>query len=371
MHVGVPKEIKNHEYRAGLSPASVKELTSRGHKVTIETNLGVGIGANDDEYVSAGAKVAKTAKEIFDAADMIVKVKEPQAVECAMLRPNQILFTFLHLAPDPEQTNALIKSGCSAIAYETVQTADGRLPLLTPMSEVAGRLSVQVGAHYLEKAQGGRGVLLGGVPGVPPAHVLIIGAGIAGGNALQMAIGMNARVTVLDKNLNRLRDLDTFYGGRIECAYAGAGELDRLLPKADLVIGAVLVPGAEAPKLVKRKDLKLMKAGSVMVDIAIDQGGCFETSRPTTHDNPIYTEEGIIHYCVTNMPGAVPRTSSFALSNATLPYTIALADHGLNALKKDPSLLAGLNVHQGKLTNHAVAEAQKLSALQPLDAIAA
>lgn len=369
MHIGVPKEIKNHEYRAGLTANSVKELTSRGHAVTIETNLGVGVGISDDEYVSAGAKVAKTAKEIFASADMIVKVKEPQPSECAMLRPGQILFTFLHLAPDPEQTQALLKSGCSAIAYETVQNADGRLPLLTPMSEVAGRLSIQVGAHYLEKEHGGRGILLGGVPGVPPAHILIIGAGISGSNALEMAVGMGARVSVLDKNLNRLREIEYLYGGRVETLYASAASLEHTLPQADLVIGAVLVPGAAAPKLVKRADLKKMKQGSVMVDIAIDQGGCFETSRPTTHDNPVFVEEGVIHYCVTNMPGAVPRTSSFALNNVTLPYAVALADHGLDALKKDPSLAAGLNVHAGRLTNAAVAQEQSLAFIAPLEAI--
>ncbi len=371
MHIGVPKEIKNHEYRAGLTPGSVKTLTERGHQVTIEAGLGEGVGIGDDEYISAGAKIVKTAKEVFAATDMIIKVKEPQPNECAMLRPGQILFTFLHLAPDIAQTNALLKSGCSAIAYETVQTHDGRLPLLTPMSEVAGRLSIQIGAHYLEKEHGGRGILLGGVPGVSAADVLIIGAGIAGSNALQMAVGMGARVAVLDKNPQRLRDIDAIYNGRVDCVYAHSNALQARLATADLVIGAVLVPGAAAPKLVTRADLKTMKPGAVLVDIAIDQGGCFETSRATSHDDPIYIEEDIIHYCVTNMPGAVPRTSSFALNNVTLPYAIALADHGIHALRKDPSLLLGLNVHAGKLTNAAVAEAQKINFLQPLDAIAA
>ncbi len=369
MHIGVPKEIKNHEYRAGLTASSVKELTSRGHNVTVETSLGVGVGISDDEYVSAGAKVAASAKDIFASADMIIKVKEPQPQECAMLRPKQILFTFLHLAPDPEQTDALLKSGCSAIAYETVQTADGRLPLLTPMSEVAGRLSIQVGAHYLEREHGGRGILLGGVPGVAPADILVIGAGVSGSNAMHMAVGMGARVSVLDKNLNRLREIDQIYQGRVETLYANAGTLEYKLSYADLVIGAVLVPGAAAPKLVTRKQLGLMKQGSVMVDIAIDQGGCFETSKPTTHDNPVYTVDGIVHYCVTNMPGAVPRTSSFALNNVTLPYAVALADHGLDALKKDPALAAGLNVHAGKLTNAAVAEAQDKKYIEPLKAM--
>ena len=369
MHIGVPKEIKNHEYRAGLTANSVKELTQRGHQVTVETNLGIGVGILDDEYVSAGAKIAKTAKEIFASTDMIIKVKEPQPQECAMLRSGQILFTFLHLAPDPVQTQALLKSGCSAIAYETVQTADGKLPLLTPMSEVAGRLSIQVGAHYLEREHGGRGILLGGVPGVAPADILIIGAGVSGSNAMQMAVGMGARVSVLDKNLSRLREIDQVYQGRVETLYASAAGLEYKLTYADLVIGAVLVPGAAAPKLVTRKHLPLMKPGSVMVDIAIDQGGCFETSRPTTHDNPVFTEGGVVHYCVTNMPGAVPRTSSFALNNATLPYALALADRGIHALRTDTALAAGLNIHAGKLTNAAVADAQGLKAILPLEAI--
>jgi alanine dehydrogenase len=276
----------------------------------------------------------------------------------------------LHLAPDLVQTQALMKSGCSAIAYETVQTADGRLPLLTPMSEVAGRLAVQVGAHYLEKSMGGRGILLGGVPGVAAADILIIGAGIAGTNAMQIAVGMGAHVSILDKNMNRLREIDQEYHGRVETVYSSTGALEHRLRHADLVIGAVLIPGAAAPKLVKRQHLKLMKPGAVMVDIAIDQGGCFESSRPTTHQDPIYIEDGIIHYCVTNMPGAVPRTSSFALNNVTLPYAIALANHGLGALRTDASLAAGLNVHQGKLTNAAVAEAQGVGFTSPLDAIA-
>lgn len=370
MHIGVPKEIKNHEYRAGLVASSVKELVQRGHRVTVEKNLGIGVGITDDEYVSAGAEIAPAAAAIFASADMIIKVKEPQPQECAMLRPGQILFTFLHLAPDEAQTTALLKSGCSAIAYETVQTADGRLPLLTPMSEVAGRLSIQVGAHYLEKAQGGRGVLLGGVPGVAPADILIIGAGVSGANALQMAAGMGARVAVLDKSLARLREIEAIYGGRVETLYSNAATLEYKLSYADLVIGAVLIPGAAAPKLVTKKHLSLMKPGAVMVDIAIDQGGCFETSRPTTHDNPVFVEDSIIYYCVTNMPGAVPRTSSFALNNVTLPYAVALADRGIHALRTDASLAAGLNVHAGKLTNAAVAEAQGLKSISPLDAIA-
>ena len=370
MHIGVPKEIKNHEYRAGVVPSTVKELVHHGHSVFIETGLGAGVGISDDEYRNAGATIVQTAKKVFDTADMIIKVKEPQASEYGLLRKGQILFTYLHLAPDPEQTKALLKSGCTGIAYETVQTADGKLPLLSPMSEVAGRLAIQVGAHYLEKTQGGRGILLGGVPGVAPADVLILGAGMAGSNALHIAVGSGARVAVLDKNMNRLREIDVQYHGRVETLYSSTGNLEHKLARADLVVGAVLIPGATAPKLVKKQHLKLMKPGSVLVDIAIDQGGCFETSRPTTHQDPVFTVDGIIHYCVTNMPGAVPRTSSFALTNATLPYALALANDGLAALKKDSSLLAGLNVHHGKLTNAAVAEAQGIPFTQPLQAIA-
>ena len=358
MHIGVPKEIKVHEYRVGLVPAGVRELTQAGHKVTVETGAGQGIGFRDADYVAAGAGIAGTAAEVFGAAEMIVKVKEPQLPECAMLRPGQLLFTYLHLAPDPAQAEALLKSGATAIAYETVTARDGSLPLLTPMSEVAGRMSVQVGAASLQKANGGLGVLLGGVPGVAPARVVILGGGVAGSHAAQMALGLGADVTVVDRSVPRLRELSAQFGPSLRTVYSTAEAIEQLVTEAELVIGAVLIPGAAAPRLVTRAMLGRMKQGSVLVDIAIDQGGCFETSKPTTHAEPTYVVDGVIHYCVANMPGAVPRTSTFALTNATLPYVRALADLGWQAaLRKDPGLAAGLNVHAGEITHDAVARA--------------
>jgi len=358
MRVGVPKEIKNHEYRVGLTPASVAELVACGHEVIVETSAGTGIDFSDQDYVDAGARIARDAAETFASADMIVKVKEPQAQEIALLEPRHTLFTYLHLAPDPEQTQGLIKSGATCIAYETVTARDGSLPLLRPMSEVAGRMSVQVGAHYLEKEQGGRGVLLGGVPGVAPARVAIIGGGVSGVNAAQMAVGMRADVTIYDISNARLAELDMFFGSQIKTAYASKAAIARAVAKSELVIGAVLVPGAAAPKLVTREMLKTMKRGSVLVDIAIDQGGCFETSRPTTHQDPVYEVEGVIHYCVANMPGAVARTSAFALNNATLPFVLKIANQGAEAaMKSDPHLAEGLNVSSGKVRHQAVAEA--------------
>ncbi len=358
MRVGVPKEIKNNEFRVGLTPASVAELTSAGHEVVVETNAGSGIDFGDDHYVAAGARIAATAAEVFAAADMIVKVKEPQAQEIAMLEPRHLLFTYLHLAPDPEQARGLMNSGATCIAYETVTANDRSLPLLKPMSEVAGRMSVQVGAHYLEKEQGGRGVLLGGVPGVAPATVTILGGGVSGVNAAQMAVGMRADVTIYDISNTRLAELDMFFGSQIKTAYASRDAIARAVAKSELVIGAVLVPGAAAPKLVTRDMLKTMKRGSVLVDIAIDQGGCFETSRATTHQDPVYEVEGVIHYCVANMPGAVARTSAFALNNATLPFVLKLANLGAGAaMQADRHLANGLNVMGGKIRHEAVAEA--------------
>jgi len=358
MRVGVPKEIKNHEYRVGLTPASVAELTAAGHEVIVETQAGTGIDFSDRDYVAAGARIAATAADTFAAADMVVKVKEPQAQEIALLEPRHTLFTYLHLAPDPQQTQGLIKSGATCIAYETVTANDRSLPLLKPMSEVAGRMSVQVGAHYLEKEQGGRGVLLGGVPGVAPARVAILGGGVSGVNAAQMAVGMRADVTIYDISNGRLAELDMFFGSQIKTAYASKSAIARAVAKSELVIGAVLVPGAAAPKLVTRDMLKTMKRGSVLVDIAIDQGGCFETSRPTTHQDPVYEVDGVIHYCVANMPGAVARTSAFALNNATLPFVLKIANQGAEeAMKSDPHLANGLNVSHGKIRHQAVAEA--------------
>jgi alanine dehydrogenase len=361
MLIGVPKEIKNHEYRVGLIPASVRELVHHGHKVLVETKAGAGIGFDDAAYQAAGASIATSAADIFAQADMIVKVKEPQPVECRMLRKGQLLYTYLHLAPDPEQTQGLIKSGCTAIAYETVTSARGGLPLLAPMSEVAGRMSVQVGAHYLEKAQGGAGILLGGVPGVRAANVVVIGGGISGTHAVRMALGMEAVVTVIDKNLDRLRELDELFGSSLNTIYSTVDAIEQYVIGADLVIGAVLVPGAAAPKLVTRKMIQQMRPGSVVVDIAIDQGGCFETSHATTHADPVYVVDGVTHYCVANMPGAVARTSTIALNNATLPFAVALANKGAKkALADDPHLLNGLNIHDGQVTYKAVAEALKL-----------
>lgn len=358
MLIGVPKEIKVHEYRVGLTPAGVRELTAHGHQVLIQAAAGLGIGIADAQYVAAGATIVDTAAEIFARSEMVIKVKEPQPVECAMLREGQVLFTYLHLAPDPAQTKGLVDSGCVAIAYETVTDGRGGLPLLAPMSEVAGRMSIQAGAHALEKAQGGTGVLLGGVPGVAPADVVVIGGGVVGYNAARLAVGMGARVTILDRSLPRLAWLDTTFDGRLTTLYSTADALETAVTNADLVIGAVLVPGAAAPKLVTRAMLTRMKPGAVIVDVAIDQGGCFETSRATTHQNPTYVEEGVVHYCVANMPGGVARTSTFALTNATLPFALALADKGYKrALLDDPNLREGLNVHLGRVTYKAVAEA--------------
>ncbi len=358
MLIGVPKEIKNNEYRTGLTPSGVRELTAHGHRVLIETGLGRAIGLDDQQYVAAGAQVAAVPGELFGQAEMIIKVKEPQPQECAMLRPDQILFTYLHLAPDPAQTKALVESRAVCIAYETVTAEGGGLPLLTPMSEVAGRMSIQAGATHLEMSNGGMGMLLGGVPGVAPAHVVIIGGGVVGTNALQMAVGAGARVAVLDQSLDRLRHLDLVYGNRISTQHSSGHAIERAVLSADLVIGAVLIPGAAAPKLVTREMVSRMKRGSVLVDVAIDQGGCFETSRPTTHADPTFMVDGVVHYCVANMPGAVARTSTFALNNATLPFALALADKGWKrALADDAHLRHGLNVCRGEVTYGAVARA--------------
>jgi len=356
MRVGVPKEIKNNEFRVGLVPASVRELVSHGHELLVETDAGKGIGMSDDDYVAVGAKILGDAQSVFEQAEMIVKVKEPQAVERAMLRPDHTLFTYLHLAPDAPQTEDLVNSGATCIAYETVTDRQGSLPLLAPMSEVAGRLSIQAGAWCLEKAHGGSGVLMGGVPGVEPAKVVIIGGGTVGFNAAQMAVGMGANVVVLDRSIDVLRFIDATFDSRVQTVYSNADAIDRHLKDADLVIGGVLIPGASAPKLVTREHLSIMPAGSVLVDVAIDQGGCFETSHATTHADPIYEVDGIVHYCVANMPGAVPRTSTFALNNATLPFALALANKGAKqAMLDDPHLLAGLNVHRGMVTYEDVA----------------
>lgn len=354
--VGVPKEIKPQENRVGLIPGSIKEIIHAGGSVIVEKDAGKGIGITDAQYMQAGAEIVTKAEEVFERANLIVKVKEPQPVECRRLREGQTLFTYLHLAPDPEQAKLLVESGVTAIAYETVTQADGGLPLLTPMSQVAGRMSIQAGAHCLEMAQGGSGVLLGGVPGVAPANVVVIGGGVVGTNALRMAIGMESRVTVIDKSLSRLRELDMQFGPKLNTIYATVEALEHYVATADLVIGAVLVPGAAAPKLVTRAMLKSMRPGSVVADVAIDQGGCFETSRPTTHQEPTYMEEGIVHYCVANMPGAVPRTSTFALNNATLPFVLSLVTKGIQyALQADGHLMNGLNVHKGMVTYEAVA----------------
>ncbi|WP_413673132.1 alanine dehydrogenase [Massilia cellulosiltytica] len=357
MLIGVPKEIKNNEFRVGLTPPSVHELVARGHRVIVQTGAGAGIGLTDEQYTAAGATLVASAQEIFAQADMVVKVKEPQPQECAMLRPGQILYTYLHLAPDPEQTAALVKSGAVCIAYETITGPGGGLPLLAPMSEVAGRMSIQAGASHLEKSKGGAGILLGGVPGVAAGHIVIIGAGVVGTNALQMAVGIGARVTVLDKNVDRLRQLDLVYGNRISTLYSNAHAIEEAVLSADLVIGGVLVPGAAAPKLVTRDMVSKMKKGAVIVDVAIDQGGCFETSHPTTHADPTFVVDGVVHYCVANMPGAVARTSTFALNNATIAHAVALANKGWRqALRDDVHLKNGLNVCEGKVTYAAVAK---------------
>ncbi len=368
MLIGVPKEIKNHEYRVGLTPSAVRELTHFGHQVLVQQGAGAGIDLADEQYIQAGAKIAADAAEVFAKAEMIVKVKEPQAQECKMLRPGQVLFTYLHLAPDFEQTEALVKSGCIAIAYETVTDHRGGLPLLAPMSEVAGRMSIQAGAHCLEKAQGGRGLLLGGVPGVPAARVVIIGGGVVGTNAARMAMGLEAHVTVIDKSIHRLKELDFQFGASLNTIYATIDSIEEFVTSADLVIGAVLVPGAFAPKLITKEMVKKMKRGSVIVDVAIDQGGCAETAHPTTHANPTYEVDGVIHYCVANMPGGVARTSTFALNNATLPFTLALANKGVKqALADDIHLLEGLNVAEGKVTYKAVADIHKMPYLAAAD----
>ncbi|RFC63448.1 alanine dehydrogenase [Fulvimarina endophytica] len=371
MRIGCPREIKNHEYRVGLTPAAAREYVSHGHSVVVETGAGAGIGAGDEDYVAAGAEIVGAAEDVFSRADMVVKVKEPQPGEWAQLRENQILYTYLHLAPDPEQTRGLLNSGVTAVAYETVTDARGGLPLLAPMSEVAGRLSVQAGARTLEKACGGRGVLLGGVPGVAPGKVAIVGGGVVGKEAARMAVGLGAEVTILDRSIPRLRELDDLFEGRVMTRFSTPTALDECVFAADLVIGAVLIPGASAPKLVTRAMLSSMKPGAVLVDVAIDQGGCFETSRATTHAEPTFEIDGIIHYCVANMPGAVPVTSTYALNNATLPFGLALADHGLDALRRDPHLMAGLNVHRGRITNRAVADALGQSHVEGASALSA
>ena len=357
MRVGTVREIKNHEYRVGLTPESARELVAGGHEVWVETGAGLGIGATDQNYKAAGAAIQPDARTVFAGAQMIVKVKEPQAGECAMLRRGQILYTYLHLAPDPEQTAALIASGVTAIAYETVTGPGGSLPLLKPMSQVAGRMSIQAGATALEKAHGGRGVLLGGVPGVLPGRVLVIGGGVVGFNAAQMAVGLGADVTILDRDPEVLERLGTHFESRAKTRFSNRANIEQMLCEADLVIGAVLVPGAAAPKLVTREMLKCMKPGAVLVDVAIDQGGCFETSHATTHQDPTYIVDGVVHYCVANMPGAVARTSTYALNNVTLPHALRMADLGWQeALRRNPHLAAGLNVHDGQVTYQAVAE---------------
>jgi alanine dehydrogenase len=367
MLIGVPKEVKNNEYRVGLVPSSIRELIHHGHKVIVQRDAGIKIGIDDKEFEQSGATIAADAQEIFAKAEMIIKVKEPQPQECKMLRPGQILFTYLHLAPDPEQTRLLKASGCIAIAYETVTDKNGGLPLLAPMSEVAGRMAIQAGATSLEIRNGGSGILLGGVPGVAPARVVVVGGGVVGTNAVRMAIGMGAQVVVIDKSLERLYHLDLQFGSKIITIYSTTDSIERNILKADLVVGAVLVPGGHSPKLVTEKMVKQMRAGSVIVDVSIDQGGCFETSRPTTHQDPTYVKDGVVHYCVSNMPGAVPRTSTFALNNATLPFVLALANLGFKqALRADSHLLNGLNVFEGKLTHQAVADALHEEYVQPL-----
>jgi alanine dehydrogenase len=372
MKIGCPKEIKPQEYRVGITPNAAREAVAHGHTVMIETNAGTGAGFSDADYLAAGAKIIATAEEVFAASDMIVKVKEPQAVERKRLREGQVLFTYLHLAPDPDQTRDLLASGVTGIAYETVTDGRGGLPLLAPMSEVAGRLAPQVGAWTLQKANGGRGVLLGGVPGVAPGRVVVIGGGVVGTHAAKVAAGMGADVTVLDRSLPRLRYLDDVFGRDFKAIYSDAGNTADLIRDADMVIGAVLIPGAAAPKLISRAQLATMKPGAVLVDVAIDQGGCFETSRATTHQDPIYEVDGIMHYCVANMPGAVARTSTLALGNATLPFLLALADKGWKrACADDAHLLAGLNVHAGHLTYDAVGAALGLEVMTPARALAA
>ena len=375
MRVGVPSEIKVHEYRVGLTPGAVREYVAHGHQVVVQSGAGAGIMASDDAYRAAGAEIAATAAEIFAGCDMIVKVKEPQPSEWVLLRPGQLLFTYLHLAPDPEQAKGLIASGCTAIAYETVTDDKGTLPLLAPMSEVAGRLAIEAAGEAMRRSKGGAGILLGGVPGVPAGRVTVLGGGVVGTHAARMAVGLGAEVTIVDRSIPRLRQLDELFNGRVRTRYSTLETIDHEISIADAVIGAVLIPGASAPKLVTREMLKRMKPGSVLVDVAIDQGGCFETSHATTHAEPTYVVDGIIHYCVANMPGAVPQTSAAALNNATLPYGLALASKGTAALDDSTEtgrgLLAGLNVHRGKVTSQAVAESLGLDFVTPESALAA
>ena len=371
VRIGVPKEIRNHEYRVGLTPQSVRELAARGHSVLVERDAGAGIGAADEEYRAAGAAVVDTADEVFAQAELIVKVKEPQSVERRKLRPGQVLFTYLHLAPDPAQASELVASGAIAIAYETVTSERGGLPLLAPMSEVAGRMSVQVAAWFLQKPQGGRGVLMSGVSGVAPASVVILGAGMVGSNAALVAVGMGAQVTVLNRTVDQLSQLESRHGSRVRTLLSSRAAVEEVVRDADAVIGAALVPGALAPKLVSREMLATMRAGAVLVDVSIDQGGCFETSRPTTHTDPVFVVDGIVHYCVANMPGAVPRAATYALNSATLPFVIALADHGWKAaLQRNPHLRNGLNICRGRVTNREVADALGLRWSDPIEAIA-
>ena len=375
MRVGVPSEIKVHEYRVGLTPGAVREYVAHGHQVVVQSGAGAGIMASDDAYRAAGAEIAATAAEIFAGCEMIVKVKEPQPNEWVQLRTGQLLFTYLHLAPDPEQAKGLIASGCTAIAYETVTDDRGTLPLLAPMSEVAGRLAIEAAGEAMRRSEGGAGILLGGVPGVPAGRVTVLGGGVVGTHAARMAVGLGAEVTIVDRSIPRLRQLDEMFNGRVRTRYSTLETIDHEISIADAVIGAVLIPGASAPRLVTREMLKRMKPGSVLVDVAIDQGGCFETSRPTTHAEPTYVVDGIIHYCVANMPGAVPQTSAAALNNATLPYGLALADKGIAALENGTEtgrgLLAGLNVHRGKVTSQAVAESLDLEFVAPETALTA
>ncbi len=369
MRIGVPKEIKDNEFRVGVTPGSAREYVARGHEVFVETNAGAGIGADDAVYEAAGATVLKTAAEVFETAEMVVKVKEPQPTEWVQLREDQILYTYLHLAPDPAQTKGLIESGCTAVAYETVTDNDGGLPLLAPMSEVAGRLSIQCAATALQKPNGGRGILMGGVPGVLPAKVVVIGGGVVGTHAAKMAVGIGADVTILDRDIDRMRELDDIFGNTAKTRFSTGESVEEECLAADAVIGAVLIPGAAAPKLVSKEMLSRMKPGSVLCDVAIDQGGCFETSKATTHSEPTYEVDGVVHYCVANMPGAVPLTSSHALNNATLPFGLALAAKGNDAIIANPHLANGLNVHKGKITNEAVAEALGYDMVAPADAL--
>jgi alanine dehydrogenase len=370
MLIGVPKEIKSNEHRIGLTPVGVQEMVHHGHQVLVQSDGARTIGFENEHYLRAGAEIVESAQEIFQRAEMIIKVKEPQPVECAMLRPGQVLFTYLHLAPDPEQTKLLLESGATCIAYETVTSESRGLPLLAPMSEVAGRMAIQAGAYNLEITQGGDGILLGGVPGVEPAKVLVIGGGVVGINAARMAMGLGADVTILDRSIDRLQELEMLFGGRMKTVFSTTAAIERYALEADLVIGAVLIPGAAAPRLISRDLVRRMKKGAVMVDVAIDQGGCFETSKPTTHQDPTYIIDGVVHYCVANMPGGVARTSTIALTNATLPYALQLAGKGAaDALRDNVHLRNGLNVHAGKVTHEAVAQALGYDYVEALEAL--